>query len=125
MLEEELREEEVVAEEPREEAAVAEAPKGGEDGDKYTLITFILSVVGFTVGWGWIVGGIAGIILCAIALKRGKAGIEPTKQPFITFKKVAKIVAIVGLIASIIMTVVYTILFIVEIAAAAVAAANA
>ena len=125
MLEEELREEEVVAEEPREEAAVAEAPRGGEDGDKYTLTTFILACVGFVVGWGWIVGGIAGIVLCAIALKRSKANIEATKQPFITFRKVAKIVAIVGLICSIIMTVVYTIYFIIAIAAAIAAAANA
>ena len=125
MLEEELREEAVATEEPREEAAVAEAPKGGEDGDKYTLTTFILACVGFVVGWGWIVGGIAGIVLCAIALKRSRQPIEPGKQPFITFKKVARIVAIVGLIVSIICVIAYTIALIVTAVGAAVAAANA
>ena len=116
-------EERVVAEEVKNEPAPA-----NPEGDKHTLVTFILSIVGFVLAWSWIVGGIAGIILGAIALKRCKNGPEPQRQPYITFRKVAKPVAIVDIIASAVMIVVYTILFIVwlvaEIAAATAQAAN-
>ena len=109
----------VVVEEPKEEKpAVQEDTKGA-------LVAFILACVAFCVAWGWIVGGIAAIILAAIALKKLKGLGEITQNPHRVFVKIAKPVAIVGLIFGILSIITYTIVFLVTVIGAAVAAAAA
>ena len=119
MLEEKevLTDEEIVEESVAEAVAEKEMDKGPVDDEKdvkNTLVSFILSVVGFVVSWGWIVGGIAGIVLGAISLsllKKVQGTVE--KQPHRVFGKIAKPVAIVDIIAGAVMTVVYSIFFII------------
>lgn len=114
-----LEEKEVLAEEEKVEEPVAKveeapAPADDEQNAKKALTSFILSVVGFVLAWGWIVGGIAGIVLGAISLSMQKKIVgEVTKQPHKVFRKIAKPVAIVDIIAGAIMTVVYSIFFII------------
>ena len=124
MAEEEKKE--LVEEEApeKEEPAKEEQPALSEEGNKHTLITFILSVVGLVLAGGWIVGSIAGLVLGVIALKRCN-GPKPTKQPFMTFRKIARPVAIVDIILDAVMIVVWTVIFVAGIVAAAAAAANA
>lgn len=117
-------EEQPVAEaQPVAEEKPAEQPQQANDPNKFSLVTFILACVGFVAAWMWIIGGIAGIILGVMSLKR-LPNSNPNKQPFRTFDKVSKPVAIVDIIAGAIMTVVYTIYFILAIVAAVAAAAN-
>ena len=110
----------VVAEEEQKQevAEVKEQPQqqnGGLDEDsKFSLITFILAVVGFIVCAGWIVGGIAGIVLGIIALGRVK-NCKAVKQPFRTFERVAYPVAIVDIVLGAIAVIGYTIQLIINI----------
>ena len=115
----------VVEAEPVKEEQPAEQPaQQGQDQNKFCLVTFILAVVGFAAAWMWIVGGIAGIILGAIALKR-LPNCKSEQNPFRIFNKISKPVAIVDIIAGAIMTVVYTIYLILAIVAAVAGAAAA
>ena len=111
--------EEKPAEEPKQEPA-----QQGQDQNKYSLVTFILACVGVVVCWGWIVGGIAGIILGAMALKR-LPNCKSEQNPYRIFNKISKPVAIVDIVAGIICTIIYTILFIIWIVGVVVAAASA
>ena len=115
----------VVEAEPVEEKQPAEQPaQEGQDQNKFSLVTFILSCVGFVVCWAWIIGGIAGIVLGAIALKR-LPNCKSEQNPYRIFNKISKPVAIVDIIAGAIMTVVYTIYLILAIVAAVAGAAAA
>lgn len=108
----------VVEQEPVEEKQpVAQEENGGSDANKFSLITFILSCVGFTVLWAWIVGGIAGVILGLISLKR-LPNSQPTRNPYKVFDRISKPVAIVDIALGAVMAVVYTITTIVAIVAA-------
>ena len=122
-----LEEKEVLEEEKVEEpvAKVEEAPASADDEQnaKKALTSFILSVVGFVVCGGWIIGGIAGIVLGAISLSmQKKIEGEVTKQPHRVFRKIAKPVAIVDIILGAISAVAWFIYLIVVIVAAVVAA---
>ena len=128
MLEEKevLTDEEIVEESVSEALAEAEMDKGPVDDEKdvkSALVSFILSVVGFVVCGGWIIGGIAAIVLGAISLGKLKA-IKGTveKQPHKVFSKIAKPVAIVDIILGAISAVAWFIYLIVVIVAAVVAA---
>ena len=112
----------VAEEKPAEQPA--QQPQQENDPNKFSLITFILAVAGFAAAWMWIIGGVAGIILGAISLKR-LPNSNPNRKPFTIFDKISKPVAIVDIIAGAVMTVVYTIYFILAIVAAAAAAAGA
>lgn len=115
----------VVEAEPVKEEQPAEQPaQEGQDQNKFSLVTFILSCVGFVVCWAWIIGGIAGIVLGAIALKR-LPNCKSEQNPYRIFNKISKPVAIVDIIAGAIMTVVYTIYLILAIVAAVAGAAAA
>ena len=111
--------EEKPAEEPKQEPA-----QQGQDQNKFCLVTFILAVVGFAAAWMWIIGGIAGIVLGAMALKR-LPNCKSEQNPYRIFNKISKPVAIVDIIAGAIMTVVYTIYLILAIVAAITGAAAA
>ena len=100
----------------------AQQPQPANDPNKFSLITFILSVVGLVVCSGWIIGGVAAIVLGAISLKR-LPNSNPNKQPFRTFDKVSKPVGIVDIILGVISVVAWTIYLIVVIVAAIAAAA--
>lgn len=109
-----------VAEEKKEEV-VAEPVKA--DGEKHTLITFILSCAGLVVAAGWFIGGIAAIVLGAISLKRvGLA--DPQRNPYRVFKRIAKPVAIADIILGILSVIGWMIWLILVIVAAIAAAAN-
>ena len=119
---EEEKKEELVVEESKQE--VVEAPKeesqpqssGLDEISKYSLISFILAVIGLSVCAGWMVGSIAGIVLGIIALIRSKKN-AATKQPFKTFDRITKPVAIVSIVLGAILTVVYFITFVIKVAA--------
>lgn|GEM_PF-3207403 len=115
---------EPVAEEKPAEQPQQQPAQQGQDQNKYSLVTFILAVVGFVVCWGWIIGGIAGIILGAMALKR-VPNCKSEQSPYRVFNKISKPVAIVDIIAGIVCTILYTIFFILWIVAAIAAAAAA
>lgn len=114
-----------MAEEEKKEVVAAEQPQGGTtEQSKSALTAFILSLVGFIVAWAPFVS-IAGIILGAIALGRGKKNNPETQQqPFKTFGRIAKPVAIVDIIAGACMTIFWIIWFAVVVVAAAIAAAQ-
>ena len=113
-----MEEEKVVVTEEKPEPVAQENTKGA-------LVCFILAIVSIAVSWGWIIGGIAGIICGAIALKKLKTLGEITTNPYRVFVKIAKPVAIVGLIFGILSIVTYTIVLVVAIAGAIAAAAAA
>lgn len=117
-------EEQPVAEaQPVAEEKPAEQPQQGQDPNKFSLVTFILACVGLIVCSGWIIGGVAAIVLGAMSLKR-LPNSNPNRQPFRTFDKVSKPVGIVDIILGVISVVAWTIYLIVVIVAAIVAAAN-
>ncbi len=99
------------------EAKVEEKKSEGLDELSHSaLVNFVLACVGFTVGTGWIVGGVAGLILCIISLNNTLAlKSEPSVQPYRAFHRIAKPVAIVGIVLSAVAIVAYTIKFIVDI----------
>ena len=115
----------VVEAEPVAEEKPAEQPaEQNQDQNKYSLVTFILACVGVVVCWGWIIGGIAGIVLGAMALKR-VPNCKSEQNPYRVFNKISKPVAIVDIIAGIVCTILYSIFFIIWIVAAIAAAASA
>ena len=109
----------VAEEEQKQEVAKAEEQpqqqsEGLDEDSKFSLITFILAVVGFVACAGWIVGGIAGVVLGIIALGRVK-NCKAVRQPFRTFEKVAYPVAIVDIVLGAVSAVAYTIQLILKI----------
>ena len=129
---EEENKEVVVEEQPKQEVVEAEQPKaeaqpqqsGMNDACKYVLISFILALVGLTVCPMWFLGGIACAVLGVIVLIRSQT-FAADKQPFRTFGKIAKPVAIVDIVFGIISTIAYFIAFIISIVAAIAEAAAA
>ena len=116
-------------EEEKKEVEVEEvkAPEEKQEGgmnpqSKSALLSFIFAVVGFGFACGWIVGlvgSIFGIVSLSI-LKKNEPATE--QQPFKTFAKIAKPVAIVDIILGAVMFVVALIVIIVGAVAAAAAA---
>ena len=102
---EEENKEVVVEEQPKQEVVEAEQPKaeaqpqqsGMNEACKYVLISFILALVGLTVSPMYLLGGLACAVLGIIVLIRSK-NFAADKQPFRTFEKIAKPVAIVDII---------------------------
>jgi len=115
-MEEEKKE---VVEQQAEPVGEPEKEQGGQDF-KRALVGFILSVVGFGFACGWWLGLIGtGLGIASLIVNR------PTeKQPFKTFSKIAKPVAIVDIILGAVVFVVAIIVVIVGVVAAAAAAAE-
>lgn len=80
-----------------------------DEKNKTALIAFILACVGVAVCSGWIIGGIAGIILGVLAIKKANASADVTQNPYKVFNKIAKIVGIVLVILSAILIVIWLI----------------
>ena len=115
-MEEENKQELVeVKEEPKQEVTEQqkqEQSSGLSENNKYSLITFILATLGLLLchGWfigkirngnyadcvSWVIAGIACAVLGIIANKRVK-NLNADKQPFKTFDKFSKPVAIVDI----------------------------
>lgn len=114
-MEEENKQEVVeVKEEPKQEQPVEQQNSGLDEDSKYSLITFILACAGLVVCAGWIVGGLACAILGLIALGRMK-NCKAVRQPFRTFDRISKPVAIVDVVLGFVVAVVYTVKFIIDI----------
>ena len=114
-----MEEEKKVVEEPKAEAV--EEPKQEEQSQdmtpesKNSLISFILAVVGFGLAWGWlfaIVSVVLGIVSLNFLNQNKK---ETEQQPYRTFGRIAKPVAIVDIALGAVMFVIYLIVFIVSI----------
>ncbi len=123
-MEEELQNEVEVVEEPEQQAEPQEQPQNGEmtPQSKSALTSFILAAVGFLLGFAWLFS-VAGIVLGLISLSKLKGNDPETEQqPYKTFGRVAKPVAIVDIVLGAVMFVVYLVLFILEIVAAVAAA---
>ena len=97
--------------------------EGSEQDNKYNLVTFIISLIALTL-CAAPVASIAGIVLGGIGMKRCRNGVEPNKQPFIVFRRVAKPVSIVSFVVGILATIGWFIYMIVAIVIAAAAAAQ-
>ena len=121
---EEVQAEEVKAEEPKveevkpaEEAKPVEEAKSVEEAteadNKFSLITFILAVIGFAVFEGWIVGGIASLILGCISLKRAKVA-KASKNPYKVFNKISLPVSIVDIVFGALSIIFWTIVTIIN-----------
>lgn len=81
---------------------------------KSALVSFILAVGGFINGFAWLFS-ITGVVLGIVALSFLKDNNPETeKQPYRTFGRVAKPVAIVDIVFGSIMFVVYLVTFIVR-----------
>ena len=104
---EEVQAEEVKAEEPKVEEAI-------EADNKFSLITFILAAIGFALCLDWIVGGIAGVILGCISLKRAKVA-KASKNPYKVFNKISLPVSIVDIVFGAIGIIVWTVLFVLKV----------
>lgn len=114
-MEEENKQEVVeVKEEPKQEQPVEQQNSGLDEDSKYSLITFILACAGLVVCAGWIIGGLACAILGLIALGRMK-NCKAVRQPFRTFDRISKPVAIVDVVLGFVVAVVYTVKFIIDI----------
>lgn len=114
-MEEENKQEVVeVKEEPKQEQPAEQQNSGLDEDSKYSLITFILACAGLVVCAGWIVGGLACAILGLIALGRIK-NCKAVKQPFRTFDRISKPVAIVDVVLGFVVAVAYTVKFIIDI----------
>ena len=122
---EEVQAEEVKAEEPKveevkpaEEAKPVEEAKSVEEAteadNKFSLITFILAAIGFALCLDWIVGGIAGLILGCISLKRAKVA-KASKNPYKVFNKISLPVSIVDIVFGAIGIIVWTVLFVLKV----------
>ena len=128
---EEENKEVVVEEQPKQEVVEAEQPKaeaqpqqsGMNEACKFVLISFILSLVGLTVCPMWFLGGIACAVLGIIVLIRSK-NFAADRQPFRTFEKIAKPVAIVDIVLGAISALVYFIAFIAYIVGLIIQAVN-
>ena len=118
----ELEAEEVKAEEVKEEPKHEDNGGGMQPNSKFALISFILAVLAFSFAWGWL-GALVGVglgIASLIVLKKNVPGTE--QQPFKTFAKIAKPVAIASIIIGGIM---FLVALIVTIVGAVIAAAEA
>ena len=114
-MEEENKQEVVeVKEEPKQEQPAEQQNSGLDEDSKYSLITFILACVGLVVCAGWIIGGLACAILGLIALGRMK-NCKAVRQPFRTFDRISKPVAIVDVVLGFVVAVAYTVKFIIDI----------
>lgn len=114
-MEEENKQEVVeVKEEPKQEQPAEQQNSGLDEDSKYSLITFILACVGLVVCAGWIVGGLACAILGLIALGRMK-NCKAVRQPFRTFDRISKPVAIVDVVLGFVVAVAYTVKLIIDI----------
>ena len=114
-MEEENKQEVVeVKEESKQEQPVEQQNSGLDEDSKYSLITFILACAGLVVCAGWIVGGLACAILGLIVLGRMK-NCKAVRQPFRTFDRISKPVAIVDVVLGFVVAVVYTVKFIIDI----------
>ena len=119
---EEERKEEIVVNEPEQPEQKQEG--GRSPQSSAALTSFILAMIGFVVSFAWLFA-IAGIILGAISLKKGKGNNPETEQqPFRVFGRIAKPVAIVDIILGIGMFILYLVLFIIAIAGVIVAASE-
>lgn len=111
-------------EERKEVVEVEEERPQQQDGmgeeNKHSLITFILSVIGFGLAAGFFVGAIVAIVLGAIAKKRLNNS-NPTRQPFKTFDRISKPVSIVDIILGILSLIGWTVWAIVMIVLAVIA----
>ncbi len=121
MAEEELKQEAEVEELNTE--VVNEEEQSAEDVEKQkkaALAAFIMSLVGFELAFFWafgtligFLGGIAAIILGALAMKKAKLAVGVETQPHKTFAKLGKIFGIISLILGIlavVLTVVITVI---------------
>ena len=114
-MEEENKQEVVQEEQPKQDVVEANNQNEGMDEDsKYSLITFILACAGLVICAGWIIGGLACAILGLIALGRVK-NCKAVKQPFRTFDRISKPVAIVDVVLGFVVAIIYTITFIIDI----------
>lgn len=105
-----------------EENRVVEQEQGGLTPNcKNALVAFILAVVGFFASAA-VVGFVLGIVALSF-LKKIDGEVE--RQPFSTFAKIAKPVAIVAIILSAAMLVFWIVYIIVVVVVAAVAASEA
>ena len=112
-----MEEENKVVAEEEQKQEVVESNQQNESMDedsKYSLITFILACAGLVVCAGWIVGGLACAILGLIALGRVK-NCKAVKQPFRTFDRISKPVAIVDVVLGFVVAIIYTIKLIIDI----------
>ena len=115
VAEEEQKQEVVQEEQPKQEVAESNQQNESMDEDsKYSLITFILACVGLVVCAGWIVGGLACAVLGLIALGRVK-NCKAVRQPFRTFDRISKPVAIVDVVLGFVVALAYTIKLIIDI----------
>ena len=115
MMEEENKQEVVQEEQPKQEVVESSQQNEGMDEDsKYSLITFILACAGLVVCAGWIIGGLACAVLGLIALGRVK-NCKAIKQPFRTFDRISKPVAIVDVVLGFVVALAYTIKLIIDI----------
>lgn len=115
-MEEENKQEVVVAEEVKEEQPQEQNQEGMDEKSKYSLVTFILACVGLAVCSGWIVGGIACTVLGGISLGRVK-NCDAVRQPFRTFDRISKPVAIVDIVLGIVVAIAYTVKFVIDVVA--------
>ena len=117
---EEERKEEIVVNEPEQPEQQEQQEGGMRPESKKALISFILSIVGFGFACAWYVA-IVGVVLGIVSLALNRS---TEQQPFKTFSKVAKPVAIVDIILGAIMFIVAIIVTIVTVVAAAIAASE-
>ena len=83
--------------------------------NKNALVAFILSIAGFTVSSAWLFSA-AAVVLGIVALNYLQLNKEePEEQPFRTFGRIAKPVAIVDICLGAVLFVVYLIVLIVKI----------
>lgn len=118
-MEEEVKQEVEVVEEKQQQEP-AQQPQNGdmEPQAKSALTAFILSAVGFLLGFAWLFS-ISGVVLGLISLKKIKENDPETEQqPFRTFGRIAKPLAIVDIVLGAVAFVLYLVFFIINIVAA-------
>lgn len=120
-MEEEVKEVEVVEEVKQDESQQQnQQPQGKEmtEQSKSALTSFILAAIGFLLGFAWLFS-VAGIVLGCISLGKLKGNDPETEQqPYKTFGRVARPVAIVDIVLGAVMFVVYLVILILKIVAA-------
>ena len=115
-MEEENKQEVVEEEQPKQEVSEVKQEQSNsmDEDSKFSLITFILACAGLVVCAGWIIGGLACAVLGLIALGRVK-NCKAVKQPFRTFDRISKPVAIVDVVLGFVVALAYTIKLIIDI----------
>ena len=104
-MEEEKKEE--LVEEPKEEQK--------QENTSAALAAFILVCVASVVLAGWIIGGIAAIVLSIISQNKQKEAGEITTQPYRVFMKISEIAAKVLIPLGAVVAIAYTIVAIVDV----------